>query len=103
MTTLYNKLVRDNIPKIIKENGAVPYTHTASDAEYINALQYKLHEEVNEFLTDLSAEECADVFEVLHAICAYKEIDMQKVENVRKQKFTSHGGFSKRIILEKTD
>ena len=30
----YHKLVRDNIPDIIKGNGQIPITHIASDEEY---------------------------------------------------------------------
>lgn len=46
----YNKLVRDKIPEIIKNNGGTPFTETLSDEEYIEMLNQKLLEEVNEYL-----------------------------------------------------
>jgi predicted house-cleaning noncanonical NTP pyrophosphatase (MazG superfamily) len=43
----FNKLVRDNIPEIIKKDGREPITHIAEDKEYEEALSRKLNEEVN--------------------------------------------------------
>lgn len=42
MTTKYNKLVRDRIPDIIKEDHKTPTTHTATDEEYLKVLLEKL-------------------------------------------------------------
>lgn len=96
----YNKLVRDLIPDIIEKSGNVPITHIASDHEYIDALNAKLHEEVNEFLDDPSVEEFADILEVLYAICKYKKINLADLEDTRLKKLDQRGGFDKRIILE---
>ena len=41
MEQIYNKLVRDNIPSIIKKNGGEPYTRILSDEEYKNELEKK--------------------------------------------------------------
>ena len=42
----YNKLVRDNIPNIISENGEKPITRVLTDEEYIRELNIKIEEEV---------------------------------------------------------
>lgn len=34
MEKIYNKLVRDNIPDIIKNNGEIPITKTLDEADY---------------------------------------------------------------------
>lgn len=99
----HNKLVRDHIPDIIRQNGAVPTVHIATDKEYIKALKNKILEETDELLKDPSVEECADVLEVLYAICDYYKINISKIESARKKKLAQRGGFAKRIILEKTD
>jgi predicted house-cleaning noncanonical NTP pyrophosphatase (MazG superfamily) len=99
----FDKLVRDNIPEIIKNNGETPITHIAEEKEYEEALTRKLHEEIGEFLDDPSVEEVADIVEVLYAICALNGVDLQSLERVRQQKIEERGNFQKRIILEKTE
>lgn len=62
---VYNKLVRDKIPEIIKADGKECKTHILSKDEYIAALETKLNEEVAEYQEDKNLEEMADVLEVL--------------------------------------
>ena len=46
----YNKLVRDKIPEIIKNNNETPITRILSDEEYKIELEKKLYEEYQEVL-----------------------------------------------------
>ena len=45
-----NKLVRDKIPEIIKNNNETPITRILSDEEYKIELEKKLYEEYQEVL-----------------------------------------------------
>lgn len=99
----YNKLVRDKIPQIIQEKGAIPFTHIASDDEYIKKLDEKLQEELNEFLESRNQEELADMLEVIYAICKTKNITKEELEKLREQKSIDCGSFNKKIILDKTE
>lgn len=96
----YNKLVRDKIPEIIKADGQIPITHTASKKEYQQKLLEKLQEEVLEFLKEQNTEELADILEVINAICKLKNINPEKLQKIKQQKIKKRGGFKKRIILE---
>ena len=98
----YNKLVRDKIPKIIKEKGNIPITHIASEEEYWQKLKEKLKEEVEEFSKDSNEEELADILEVINAICEFKNISKDNLENTRKNKAEQRGSFKERIILDET-
>ena len=49
---IYNKLVRDNVPDIIREQGGTPVIRTLGDEEYVQCLENKLREEVGEFLEE---------------------------------------------------
>lgn len=48
MDKVYNKLVRDNIPEIIRRNGEEPVCHVLSEEEYWDALLKKDEEELIE-------------------------------------------------------
>ena len=101
MKIIYDKLVRDNIPRQIKEEGSVPNYYTEQNDEgYWMRLISKLHEEVTELGDDRSAQEMADVIEVIYAICEFQGIDLDEVETIRSKKKFIKGGFSKRYILK---
>ncbi len=97
----YNKLVRDKIPEIITGKGEKPITKTLNDKEYLDELNKKLQEEVEEYLDDNNVEELADVVEVIYGILDSKNVSLDEFENIRKGKVEKRGAFSKRIFLEK--
>ena len=100
--TKYNKLVRDNIPEIIKSRGGNPVTHLADDKEYRIKLKEKLQEEVTEFLAVENAEEMADILEVIDAICAAWNFNKEDLSKIKAAKKADRGGFEKKIILEES-
>ena len=94
----YNKLVRDKIPEML-DGRHIPYEkRIASESEYRTELIKKLFEEVTEFQEDPCVEELADVLEVVLAL--QKLDEFSTLEDVRKQKQETRGGFEKRIILK---
>ena len=97
---VYNKLVRDKIPEIIKRSGGRPKIHIADDKEYWVELKEKLREETNEFLATEDPEEFADILEVLDAMFAHLGLTEKYVKTLQAKKAKERGGFKKRIILE---
>jgi len=91
---IHNKLVRDNIPKILHQKN-IPTT--------TQKLKEKLQEEVQEFIDAESIEEMADIFEVITAILEQKNWTIEQVINVQKKKREEKGAFKERIILEETN
>lgn len=98
----YDKLVRDKIPEVIKSKGEIALTHIAEEAEYWQKLKEKLREEVEEFCSDESIGEIADILEVIDAICDHKGFNKQEVEEVKNKKAEERGGFKDRIILDES-
>ena len=96
----YNKLVRDKIPKIIKENGGDPKIHIANSSEYWEKLKEKLLEEVDEFFEARNHEEAADILEVLGAIFEYLKLNKKLLKSEKTSKALKRGKFKKKIILE---
>lgn len=94
------KLVRDNIPEIMKTKGKEPIIHIATDEEFMEFLIKKLEEEVIEIKNDTNVEELADLTEVINQIIFLIGSNPLELERVRIEKLKKNGGFSKRIILE---
>lgn len=98
----YHKLVRDNIPEIVKAKGEVVVTHIANDMEYGQKLREKLEEEVAEYLHDESIDEIADILEVIDAIVEYKGFEHKEIMTTKQEKAEKRGRFTKRIILDES-
>lgn len=105
MEKIYNKLVRDNIPDIIKNNGEIPITKTLDEANYKKELETKLNEEYHEVLESEGKnriEELGDMIEVIKALAELEGSNLNEVIEVSKQKCLKRGGFNKKIFLIKT-
>lgn len=100
MKKTYNKLVRDRIPEIIKNNGQECVTEILSTEEYITALDVKLREEMEEYQRDKSIDELADLLEVVYSVAKARGWSVEELEEVRKNKSEKRGGFEKRIFLK---
>ena len=99
-TTIYNKLVRDKIPQIIRDLGKEATTEILSDDEYREMLDLKLQEETAEYQQSKNIEELADIIEVVYAIAHARDISIEHLEKVRLDKAQRNGGFSEKILLK---
>ena len=99
---IYDKLVRDRIPEIIKNSGNHCEVEIVSDEVALEYLYKKLNEEVSELLEDKNLEEIADVVEVLFAIGKKYGYSEKDILNKRSEKRKKSGGFEDNIILKKT-
>ncbi len=105
MEQVFNKLVRDNIPNIIVENGGVAYTRKLSDEEFKHELIKKLNEEYNEVVNSNGKdrlEELADMLEVIKYLAIVEGSSLEEVIEISKVKSLKRGAFDKKIYLEKT-
>lgn len=96
----YNKLVRDRIPEIIEASGKTCTTETLSDADYLEMLDKKLDEELEEYHKDQTIEELADLLEVIRACAVARGYSVDDLEHVRAEKAAKRGGFEKKILLK---
>ena len=104
MEKIYNKLVRDNIPEIIKNNGETTITRILNDDDYKKELEIKLNEEYQEVLEARGKdriEELADMLEIIKSLAELENSSIDEVIKVSKNKVLKRGGFSKRVFLEK--
>lgn len=101
----YNKLVRDRIPEIIRDNGEEPVIRVLDDSEYRVELETKLGEEYHEVLGTTTSsdriEELADMVEVIMALAEVEGKTFDDVLDVAKKKREKRGGFVEKIYLER--
>ena len=101
--TEYDKLVRDDIPEIIRDDDERPVTHVAEGDEYRQRLREKLCEEAAEFRDSGDPEELADVLEVLAAIREAEDLEDGELDALREEKADERGGFADGIVLERVE
>jgi|GEM_PF-676918 len=99
---LCEKLVRDKtVDRYIEQGGSLETRILENDVEFERELKKKLLEETNEVITaknrDELVAELADLQEVMRALATLHSISADEIESCRLEKFTSRGGFSKRI------
>lgn len=97
--TYLGKLVRDNIPAIIRAEGRSPDVLVANTDEYKDFIKDTLAEEVDEFRASGNAEELVDMLEVAAAAIPAFGIDGPKMEQIMEEKRNKRGGFGRRFIL----
>lgn len=106
MEQVFNKLVRDNVPEIIRAKGEEAVTKILEGDEFKKELYKKLLEESNEVITAEKVEdllvELADVLEVVQAIAELNGKKLEDIMEIARQKKAKRGGFQKRVFLEKT-
>jgi len=101
--TIYNKLVRDRIPDIIRADGKTPITRTLGDDEFLGKTLGKTVEEAIEFRDDPSITELADLQEMVNTARDALGITAEQLEAERLRRAEERGGFKKRIFLERVE
>lgn len=97
---VFNKLVRDKIPEIIKADGKTCEIEIAAKKDRQELLEKKLLEEVNEFMKDKNLEELSDIMEVLYGLAANMGYSEEDLLNKRNDKLQERGGFKEGIVLK---
>lgn len=105
MEKLYNKLVRDNIPEIIKKDNRKPIYRELSSDEYWEYLLEKDKEELLE-VRDASTKdeikmELADKLEIIRAMAKFHGYTLNDIIEEADKKRSKNGAFDNRIFLEK--
>ena len=91
------KLIRDNIPEMMREEGKpLDFAAAQNDEFFKNLLRGKLIEEVQEYLNSGdSLEELVDIKTVLDSLIGDRK---DHFDQMYAEKLEQHGGFEKRYI-----
>jgi predicted house-cleaning noncanonical NTP pyrophosphatase (MazG superfamily) len=97
------KLIRDKIPMIMKQANVKFEAKIADNDEYKEFLAKKMQEEIEEYMSDHSLEEAADMYEVFLSLISLWGHDLHDVVIHADKKREDRGGFDERVILIKSD
>ncbi|MDB6066846.1 MAG: hypothetical protein JWR26_3054 [Pedosphaera sp.] len=102
----FNKLVRDNVPEIIRQRGESVKTALLDKESLVIALREKLIEEAYELLDAKDEqsviEELADVKEVIDCLIQKLNVTVADVDTAQIKKRHDRGGFSQGVVLVET-
>lgn len=100
----YNKLVRDGLPKIIKESGRdYRIKHLSDDNEFFNELLNKIIEEVEDLRIAANEEEVADIYEIIDNIVTLKGFEPMHIDYIKMKKKDARGTYENRVFLQDVD
>ncbi|MFA9558604.1 phosphoribosyl-ATP pyrophosphohydrolase [Evansella sp. AB-rgal1] len=104
---VYNKLVRDRIPEIIRKNGTYCSVRRLDGLEFEREAQKKLKEEISEYLdadnAEQAVEELADLLELIYCLSEHHGYSKEELEAIREDKADRRGSFHERWFLEQVD
>ncbi len=105
---IFNKLVRDRIPEIIRKDNKEPKIRILDNGEYKLELLKKLVEESREVLeakddTKDVMKEIGDLLEVIDATIIAFGLNYQDVIALKDVRREERGGFVKQIFLESAE
>lgn len=97
------KLIRDKIPMIMKQASVKFEARIADNDEYKELLAKKMQEEVEEYMSDHSLEEAADIYEVFLSLLGLWGHDLHDVVACADEKREDRGSFNERVVLIRSD
>ena len=104
---IYNKLIRDKVPELIKKRRAVPKISKRQGIQFRQALKEKLVEEANELLvakttTDVM-DELSDILQLVESIAHDYRIFFEEIVKQKNKKKKIRGAFEKKLFLKYVD
>jgi len=103
----YNKLIRDRIPKIIKEADWVPTVRILRKSEFLGAVKKKVLEEAGELIKSKDKKgitnEIVDIQELIDVLVSEIGLTKSQIKKQQKLKNRKRGGFKKRLFLIETE
>lgn len=104
--SVYDKLVRDNIPDIIEASGKNAVCRVLNDQEYWEFLLRKDSEELEEVkqakTREEIKEELGDKLEIIRAMALHWGYSLEDIVEEASKKRSKDGAFTKRVLLKRT-
>jgi len=99
----YDKLIRDNIPEIIRGAGWIPTVRVLKEKEFLSAIKKKVLEEAEELIRAKNKKEIIDeiidiqeLLEVLASEAGSTKAEIKKLQTIKREE---RGGFKKKLFL----
>ena len=108
MKKVYNKLVRDKIPEIIKLDNCKPTIRTLDSKEFLSELFKKMAEEAEEFVKakdnkEEVMKEITDIYEIIDTVIRLYGLDKNDILALQEKRRDERGSFKNMVYLESVD
>lgn len=104
---VHNKLIRNNVPDIIRKDGAKVVYRTLKRKEFIKELKKKIVEKAQELVEAKKKKEIIDklieIYELVSVLRREMDVREQQFKLLQIQKKKLRGGFDKRLFLIETE
>ena len=98
-TKKYNKVIRDKIPEIIADSGKKYTLKQLDDTSFLEEIEKKLIEEVNEYVESNDVDELVDLLEVIYRISELRGVSTDELDKARLDKAEKRGKFTSNLFL----
>lgn len=101
---IFKKLIRDNMPEIMKTQGKELDVRVLDKEEFKEALRRKIIEEISELKDAKNDEEAKDkiayLYEIADALGDAYGFSKKDISDFKDKMHSERGGFTKRLFLE---
>ncbi|MFN8453825.1 MAG: nucleoside triphosphate pyrophosphohydrolase [Anaerolineae bacterium] len=101
-TVKHNKLVRDNLPAVIVQQGGRPVVEQLDLADFKHELKKKLHEIAGEIYNEGRIDDLIEILEIVYTLAALAGVNETQLDELRNQKLVERGGYNQRLLLVET-
>lgn len=101
-TIKHSKLVRDNLPAIIMEQGGMPVLEQLDQAAFKHELKKKLNELAGEVYQEGRVDDLVEIVELVYTLANAVGVNESQLNELRRQKLVERGGYKQRLLLVET-
>ena len=100
MRKMMNRVVRDEVPSIMKRNGTEVYCRKLDEMEMVFYLENELQHTIHNYMQSKDYEDLVDILEIVYALGERQGISKEELERTRAIKTIAKGSYKMNYFVE---